>query len=102
MIQHLMTPVQEATKTWHWHCTSALSQRALRIGLFCSPVVSFTSCCNVVSFQQATCYIWAHVRKHGGVAGLRECFWGYLSTGTVLRKTYLEYGMHSKKGCKEQ
>ena len=37
-----------------------------------------------------------------GMAGLRDCFWGYLPTGTVLRRTYLEYGMHSKEGRKEQ
>ena len=34
--EHLMTPVQEATKTWHWNCASARSQRALRGGLFCA------------------------------------------------------------------
>ena len=35
-MKHLMTPVQEATKTWHWNCASARSQRALRGGLFCA------------------------------------------------------------------
>ena len=43
MRQHLMTPVQEATKTWHWNCTSARSHRALLTGSFCraeSPLCS--------------------------------------------------------------
>ena len=31
-----MTPVQEATKTWHWHCTRARSQRARLTGSLCN------------------------------------------------------------------